>query len=138
MSKKLLIIIGCAVILLITGVYVYFAYFRGKDTGKTPQFPIREFPKQSDLTGQESPEQKEPPTTRSEKGILRVLVEEPMIGGTLSREGNAILYITRENGNIYRINFNGDDRARISNQTIIGLYQAHWSPDKTKVFLAYE
>ncbi|MEK7636561.1 MAG: hypothetical protein AAB362_02645 [Patescibacteria group bacterium] len=138
MSKKLFIAVGLAVIFLIAGVYVYFVYFYGKETIKTPQFPIREFPTQINLTDQKPPEQKEPAVAQEEKGVLRVLTEEPIIGGTLSREGNSVLYIARENGNIYRTSFSGDDRARVSNQTLIGLYYAHWSPDKTKVFLAHE
>ncbi len=137
MTRKTLLIIGAVLTLLIIGVIIYFAYFREEPTPKEPSFPIQQFPIEPGLPGFEVPPEKLP-AVEQKGGILRVLVEEPTIGPTLSREGTAVVYLTRENGNVYRINFDGADRSRISNVTIIGIYHAHWSPDKTKVFLSYE
>lgn len=131
MTKKILIIL-IVLVLLIGGMYVYFAYFK---KAILPTFRFRAFPTTREIPT-EQPLLGGPAEIK--KGALSVLVGEPVIGATLSREKDSVLYMLRENGNLYRINFDGQEKNRISNTTIIGVYQVRWSPDKSKIFITYE
>lgn len=135
MSNKLLISLGVLVLLLIGGVYVYFSYFRG--TTVPPIYQFRTFPTNQELRTEPPPPEEQKPTEQG-GGVLSVLVSEPTIAPTLSREGTGILYMLRENGNVYRISFDGQEKTRISNTTLIGVYDALWSRLKTKLFISYE
>ena len=138
MSKKAItiIIIGFITIALILGgVYIYNTYFQ--PTPVAPTFKFKSFPPtEGEITTPRPPI--ETPAITQKKGELSVLVSEPILGGTLSRDEQNAFYITRENGNIYRISFDGKEKVRLSNTTILGIYEAQWNPDKTKVFLSYE
>lgn len=133
MSKKTVILLILLILLLVGGVYAYFTYFKKSST--IPTFQFRGFPPTRELP-QQPTETKLP--TEKKTGVLSLLVSEPIIGPALSRDGKNIAYILRENGNVYRIGFDGKDKTRLSNVTIVGIYNAVWSPDRSKAFLSYE
>lgn len=132
MNTKTIITILLIALIAFTGGYFYFTY---KKTGALPTFQFRTFPPSGEL---QPPPQEITKPTEEKRGVLTTLVAEPVIGATLSREKNSVFYVARENGNVYRLNFDGQGKSRISNITIVGIYHAQWSPDKSKIFLAYE
>ena len=134
MTKKLIIAI-VVLLVIIGGIYAYIRFF--PDTKIPAIFNNPSFPPTTNVPPTNTPNTTATTTTQEDQGELSILISEPSIGATLSRDGKNILYLRRDNGNIYRTGFDGQEKTRISNTTIVGIYKAQWSPQKTKVFLSY-
>lgn len=137
MSQKAIITVVVGfflIVLLIGGVYFYIS---SSQKSTIPTFTLKSFPPTEGGLPL-PPIAEEAPKLIEKGGELLKITDDPIIGGTLSRDGRSVVYILRENGNLYRSSFDGKEKTRLSNTTILGIYNAVWSPEKTKVFLSYE
>ncbi|MDP3762955.1 MAG: hypothetical protein Q8Q97_02690, partial [bacterium] len=63
------------------------------------------------------------------------LVEANVAGVAFAK--NKIRYIDRETGHVFEIDPDGQNKTRISNTTIPGIFEVIWSPDGTRAILKY-
>jgi hypothetical protein len=61
------------------------------------------------------------------------LAREKVLAPTVDSSGKKIKYYSKDQGNIYEVNFDGSNLSRISGANLAGLLQVLWSPGKEKV-----
>jgi hypothetical protein len=59
--------------------------------------------------------------------------EEAVLAPTLAGDAKALKYYAKNSGRVYQIDFDGNSKRTISDKELIGLSDALWSPDKSKV-----
>lgn len=65
------------------------------------------------------------------------ITKEPVIGAALDRDGARLLYFKRAGGNLFRSDLDGANEERLSNLTILGIYEVKWSPDRESAIVRY-
>ncbi|MFA5961410.1 MAG: hypothetical protein WC848_01865 [Parcubacteria group bacterium] len=68
---------------------------------------------------------------------ITVISDEAVISPILNNSLSAIDYYAKNNGEVYQIDFNGNNKKILSNKELIGLSDVYWSPDKTKVITKF-
>jgi hypothetical protein len=72
------------------------------------------------------------PITDEEKKKLVQLSKDPVIGPTMNKDGNRVLYFKQGTGNLYETTLDGNGgENRLSNVTIKNISAAQWSQSKT-------
>lgn len=111
-TKKLIIILSLLAALIAIVYLVYIFFFR-------PASPSE--PNSQEVTASEK------------KQVIFPLSQEPVLSPTINSSGNKVRYYSKNNGNIYEVNFDGTGLSRISASNLAGLLNIIWSPDKEKV-----
>ncbi len=111
-TKKLIIILSLLAALIAIVYLVYIFFFR-------PASPSE--PNSQEVTASEK------------KQVIFPLSQEPVLSPTINSSGNKVRYYSKNNGNIYEVNFDGTGLTRISASNLAGLLNIIWSPDKEKV-----
>jgi Tol biopolymer transport system component len=119
MTTKKLIILAIIVIGLAAGSYlIYHFFFTQKLTDNSAGNQIL-------IT---------PAVTQSVFPLSKEKVLSPSIDETKQK----IKYYSKENGNIYQVNFNGSELSKISAANLAGIINLIWSPDKEKVLGTFQ
>ena len=64
---------------------------------------------------------------------IRPLTDEAVISPAFSLDGKYIQYYSKENGNVWKISFDGSEKINISKDILTGLTRVLWSPKENKV-----
>jgi len=119
MTTKKLIILAIIVIGLAAGSYlIYHFYFAQSSEEKSNGNEIS-------IT---------PTNTRD----IFPLSKEKVLSPSIDESKQKIKYYSKENGNIYRVNFNGTELSKISAANLAGIVSLIWSPDKNKVLGTFQ
>lgn len=70
-------------------------------------------------------------------GKLTQVAEFSVVGPSLNQNGDKISFFEKNGGNLWTANFDGTNREKISNITVIGMFEAIWSPKKDRVAIFY-
>jgi hypothetical protein len=117
-DKKLIIIAVALLILLLIGAYVFYALFyrttssgigSSRNSGSTIVI-------KPNLTNGPVP-----------------LSQEKVLAPTIDSSGKKIEYYSKDQGNMYEVNFDGSNLSRVSSANLAGLLQVLWSPSKEKI-----
>lgn len=143
-TKSNLIIAAAALILIIAGAIWYFSPSQTSVTVEEERgFFARLFPSGGERTPsaeeKRQPEGEEGGTSPTEAGVPKLtaqkLVSESVSGATFAR--GKVRYIERETGHVFEIDPDGQNKTRVSNTTIPGIFEVTWSPDGTRAILKY-
>lgn len=118
LSKKIFISSFSVFILLLLFWGVYFFAF--KEDAKQQKSPLV----QSDSTEIE---------VIQKKPKLLAISEETVLSPTLIKDQSAIKYYSKENGLVYRVEFDGSRKIALTEKELPGLRGVSWSPDQNKV-----
>ncbi|MBI2054693.1 MAG: hypothetical protein HYT39_01185 [Candidatus Sungbacteria bacterium] len=134
-TAKIVIFLGAGILALLL-VWAGLNYFSppskdGTSGIKLPQI----FPGGGLLTPPKSLTGGGEPTQTSAK--ISQIVKEPVIGATLDRNRSQLLYFKRAGGNLFRSDLDGTNEERLSNLTILGIYEVKWSPDLELAIVRY-
>ncbi len=78
------------------------------------------------------------PSDLTEEGDFTQLTQVAIAGAAnVPNASTSVRYIEKATGHIYEINPNGKDRDRISNTTILKIFETHWNKDGDKVVSRY-
>ncbi|NTU67079.1 MAG: hypothetical protein HGB08_04125 [Candidatus Moranbacteria bacterium] len=69
---------------------------------------------------------------------IAAVSDEGVIAPTLVPAGNAIKYYSASTGKVFQIDTNGNNKKAIAEKELIGIIDAFWSPDKTKVITKFK
>jgi len=69
---------------------------------------------------------------------IAAVSDEGVIAPTLVPEGNAIKYYSASTGKVFQIDMHGNSKKTIAEKELIGIVDAFWSPDKTKVITKFK
>lgn len=69
---------------------------------------------------------------------IAVVSDEGVIAPTLVPDGNAIKYYSASTGKVFQTDENGNGKKTIAEKELIGIIDAFWSPDKTKVITKFK
>lgn len=72
-----------------------------------------------------------------EETKISLLSDEAILSPTITAEGNAIKYYSRQTGKVYQLDFDGKNKKTLSDKELIGLVDVTWSPDKTKAITKF-
>lgn len=138
--KKVFIVSIILLAVILASFLVYNFFFKKTPDGGTNNGPNGALPSSpADISGNnqgnKNPASSNAPQTR---GSLRALSQEKVMAATIDDDGKTVKYYSKENGNVWKSGFEGDNIQRVSSITINGLVKILWSPDKEKVvsFLA--
>lgn len=112
-TKKLVIILALLAALIAAVYFVYVFFFR--------------------TSTQTAPNEQEIINNAKKTQILFPLSQGPVLSPTINSSGNKVRYYSKNNGNIYEVNFDGTGLSRVSAANLAGLLNIIWSPDKEKV-----
>jgi len=68
---------------------------------------------------------------------IKVLSDRPVMGISLNKEGDRVVYYDKENGQVFRISFDGKIWERISDVNLKGITNITWAPTRDKVLVEY-
>lgn len=110
---------------------VFFGIYKVIYEKSTPtEIPIKNKPINAPI---EKP--KDPPKVSS--APISVLTDEPVLAPTIVNGTSAIKYYSKANGQVYQIDFNGNNKRTLSDRSLSGLIAVSWSPDKNKVITKF-
>lgn len=109
-----------SIILVLWGVYNLSFREQKKDT--PDQAEKKEEPK-------EDPKN---PLLPKNKSKIKLVSDEAVISPILSPSGNTIKYYSKQNGKVYQIDLEGENKKTISEKEVANVVSAAWSPDQTK------
>jgi len=149
MPKRTIIIISAvvALVLIIGGVY----FFSSNKTGTTGEngsgFFSNLFPGGGERNFNEEGLKGTEPSGQEEK-IFSQLTNFPIAGaapatpersdgGQAATASTTVRYVEKSTGHIYEISPQGKDRNRLSNTTILKIFETLWSPDANKMIMRY-
>jgi len=69
---------------------------------------------------------------------IAAVSDEGVIAPTLVPEGNAIKYYSASTGKVFQIDMHGNSKKTVAEKELIGIIDAFWSPDKTKVITKFK
>lgn len=137
-----------ALLLLVIGLFVLLGYailriLRGSGTtGTQPKtepvsggvemlYPTPTGSRATPLTSPETGLQQE----IQEKRLIQ-LTDFPVIGPTINTKQDKVLFYQKEGGDMFEVDITGVSRNKLSNITIVGIFDALWSParDRASVF----
>ncbi len=156
MSKRKIIILVLAVILIGFSAYSYF-FFEKKDLNNNTGNDNREgtlenlFPSSGDAENEKqneggvSREESQLPQEGSEnrEEIFGQEIEAPKqltinpISGYTIVSTTSVRYVETSTGHIYEVDFSGENYNRLSNTTILKTEESYWSPKGDKVIIRY-
>ena len=137
--KKIFIASIILLIIALVSFLVYNFFFKetpgGADTDPNGALPSSPADISGNGSGSKNPSSSNAPQAR---GSLRALSQEKVMAAAIHEDGKTVKYYSKENGNVWKSGFEGENLQRISSVTIGGLVKVLWSPDKEKVisFLA--
>jgi len=119
MSLKKILIILIILLVLVAGLLAVYNFFLKKEepTGSTTN------PTTTAQTG---------PTTNT----IKVISQEPVLGSVI--DGQKVKYYLKNNGYVFKSNFDGSEQTRISSNVLLNLLKILWSPNKDKVIAIFE
>lgn len=145
MSKRTIIILSAVVPLLaglIIGAIIFFTSRNGGAPSESGGFFSNLFPGggERDIIGEE--EGRGEDITQGKKttdNILFQLANSSVAGATAvsSASSTSVRYVEKSTGHIYEISPQGKDRKRVSNTTILKVFETFWSPDADKIVMRY-
>ncbi len=119
-DKKLIIIASALLILLLIGAYVFYVVFyrqtASSGAGNGSTIVIK-------------PESVNGPVPLSQEKIL---------APTIDSSGKKVEYYSKDQGNMYKVNFDGSNLSRVSSANLAGLLQILWSPTKEKILGTFQ
>jgi len=68
---------------------------------------------------------------------IKVLSDRPVMGISLNKEGDRVVYYDKETGQVFRISFDGKIWERISDVNLKGITNITWAPTRDKVLVEY-
>lgn len=125
--KKILIILIIILIIVFAGLLIYNFFIKKTNTEINTGNGL---PQGGE--GQETNQNNEPIIPQSEKKI-KAISFGPVLAPTITADKNKITYYSRENGNVWQIDFNGENPIKTSESTLDNLIKILWSPLKNKV-----
>lgn len=136
--RKFLFIIIIIIIALITGMYIYSLF------GNTKNIPIISylFPKSENEKYTEKNQNKDTDsdvvTTKKEnKDIAEMLkiTDKPVVSAEISN--NSLRYIDKLNGHLYESDWNGEGKEKISNTTILNIFDVIWGKNGESAIIKF-
>lgn len=125
MLKKLLIISSTLLLITIIAFGAYSFFSGGPETVVV------------DDNGEDIKETDEGGEDQASDKII-ALSREPVLGATLTYDGNAIKYYHRDTGNVYQMLLDGASKKTISTAVLKNLIDVKWSPAKDNVITVYK
>lgn len=137
MNKKAIIILSAVIVIVIVIVGLYW-YYSKKPASERPGiisglFPVGE---EEELGLAVPPEGPPPPQIPEVKVLALTQLTQNAISGA-GAASTTIRYIERSTGHIYEIEPNGQNRKRLSNNTILKTFESFWSSNADKAILQY-
>lgn len=153
--KRLPLIIGIAVGVLVLALIAYFLFFRG-DNGGVSAIPGSQFP-DGEGVGIAAPDVGVPQDAGDEvaPSLIRI-TEGPVAFGAIASSTvrfqtqgedtttetvripeTEVRYVERETGNIYAFRLNERTLTRLTNRTLPGIQEASWFPDASMAFVRF-
>lgn len=142
------LIIAVLVLLLIAGGVIWYLLRQGAPPaggrGGIGEFFSNLFPQggERELTEEEQRRLEEaeqegllPPGTPAERGESFQLVKEVVSGATIIK--GKLRYIEKSSGHVFEMGLDGQNKQRISNTTIPGIFEVVWSPQGNRAILKY-
>ena len=145
MPKRTIIIISAVgALVLIIGTIIFFVLRNGGTTGGNGGgFFSNLFPGGGERNIEEEGLKGTDPGGQEEK-IFSQLTNFPIAGATAintistsTKIAAPIRYVEKATGHIYEISPQGKDRNRLSNTTILKIFETFWSPDANKMVMRY-
>lgn len=121
--------------------YQFFTIETAQDTieeGQTSGFPITPgIETGEELTGEKEIKSKTIGVSEETASKLAQVAEFSVVGPSLNQNGDKILFFEKNGGNLWTANFDGANREKISNITVVGMFEADWSPKKDRTAIFY-
>ena len=142
-TKQNLIIALIIILLIAGGIWWYFPGQEAVPGQEEEGFFARLFPGTSERELTEA-ERKRLEEAQSGADILKEITEgaavlnlvpEAVSGATIIKD--KVRYIERASGHVYDLSFNGQNKERISNTTIPGIFEVVWSPKGERAVIKY-
>jgi hypothetical protein len=106
---------------------IYMLSFKKTELSEESELPLK-----NPLSSLNNPTNNSPPISSSAK--ISAVSQESVISPTLADDGNNLWYYSLS-GELNEITFVGSSLKKLTDQKIIGLIEARWSPDKSKALL---
>lgn len=138
MNRALLIILIIIAVIIIIGLILFFTV--GKDdVSKIPAisdfFPKSEERKKIPIKEGETTTETTIISGEEQEQKIIQLSDKPVAGAVFSAKNNKVRYLEKISGHLYEVDFNGQNKNRISNTTILNIFDAVWSFDSQKAVL---
>lgn len=136
-SKKILIILGIIIGLIIVGLIVFWIFYPERaEESITTGFGL--FPSSGEriVSQPAAPGAGAPPTIEAPQQKPLVQITQKAVSGATFTNG-VVRYIEKATGNIYDISLEGSTSTKISSTAIGGIFEAHWSPDGKQAVVRY-
>lgn len=141
MNKKTIIILSTAIILLLAGAGFFWIYSKSK-TGEAPfeegsvLSKIFPFAGQRDFDGDlQYYDDGSLNISAREAGALVQLTQNSVSGA--AAKNSTVMYIEKSTGHVYEVFPDGTQRSRLSNTTILRIFEVFWSYDAEKFIAEY-
>ncbi|MBI4134631.1 MAG: hypothetical protein HY471_00785 [Candidatus Sungbacteria bacterium] len=128
------IIIG-VVILLIGWLIVNYLLVPSEPGGVQRTFLL--FPSGGEEQPGSAGKEPTPKLSGEDEERLLQLTQDPVVGAALSQDRTHILFYKRAGGNLFQIDLDGSNEAKLSNLTILGILEAHWNARRNAAIVAY-
>ncbi len=140
MDRKKIFLITAIIILIILGIIFYFALTK-KDGSNIPIISNL-FPETGNIKKENGEDglDKETNTINIEGGKeqeITKISDKSVVGAVYDQKINKIKYADKANGHIYVTESDGKNTERISNTTILNVFNVAWSFDKNKAILQF-
>lgn len=135
-TKKIFIF---ALILLILGgatILVYNLYFKAPAPPKEPAGASNNAGDSLPNAGADAQNGAASPQLRGAQTValkIKPISQEKVFGATIGADGKTVKYYSRENGNLFESDFDGDAVKKISSVSLKNIIKIIWSPDKNRV-----
>lgn len=140
MQKRTIIILSAiGALILIIGMIFFFVSKKGGTTGEGGGFFSNLFPGGGERNIEEEGLKGTQPSEQQEAKVFSQLTNFPVAGAAAVNATSSapIRYVEKSTGHIYEISPQGKDRNRLSNTTILKIFETLWSPDANKMVIRY-
>ena len=72
------------------------------------------------------------------KGKISPISQDSVISPILKSDGVTIVYYSSQNGQVFQIDLDGNNKKQVADKTLLGLERVLWSPDQTKVLSQFQ
>lgn len=137
--RKIIIASTSIVLILIIGMIFFFASKKGGTGGEGGGFFSNLFPGGGERNIEEEGLTGTQPSSQQEAKVFYQLTNFPIAGAVAVNATSSapIRYVEKSTGHIYEISPQGKDRNRLSNTTILKIFEILWSPDANKMVIRY-
>lgn len=91
------------------------------------------------IPSQNTPDNSSSPTPSSvPKGKISPVSQDGVISPILKGDGVTIIYYSAQNGQVFQIDLEGNNRKIVADKTLLGLEKVLWSPDQTKALSRFQ